>query len=71
MLAKKITYERSRSCSLCQSSVDYGNTKITQHAPEVPKVFRVLKLDTKQKKKKKEKNNNNNNNNKTMTTTQP
>ena len=24
-----------RSCSPCQSSVDYGNTKITQHALKV------------------------------------
>ena len=49
-----------------------GTQKITQHALEVPKVFRMLKLDTKQKKKKKEKKkNNNNNNNKTTTTTQP
>ena len=33
---KKITYARWRSCSPChcQSSVDYGNNKITQHAPK-------------------------------------
>ena len=35
--------------SLCQSSVDYGNYKITQHALEVS-VFIMLKLDTIRKK---------------------
>ena len=28
---KKITYTCQKSCSPCQSSVDYGHTKITQH----------------------------------------
>ena len=28
-------YARSRSCSPCQHSVDYGNIKITQHALKV------------------------------------
>ena len=32
---KKITYARLRFCSPCQSLVDYGNTKITQHALKV------------------------------------
>ena len=35
--------------------MDYGNTKITQHALKVPRVFRMLKLDTIKKKKKKKK----------------
>ena len=39
-----------RFCSLCQSSVDYRNYKITQHALEVS-VFIMLKLDTIRKKK--------------------
>ena len=29
---RMITYARKKSCSPCQSSVDYGNTKQTQHA---------------------------------------
>ena len=32
----KMTYARYRSCSPCQSSVGYGNTKITQHALKMP-----------------------------------
>ena len=32
---KKITYACLRSSRPCQSSVDYGNTKITQHALKV------------------------------------
>ena len=30
----------------CQSSVDYGNIKITQHAPTLVSESSVLKLDT-------------------------
>ena len=32
---KKITYACLRSSSPCQSSVDYGNARITQHALKV------------------------------------
>ena len=32
---KKITYAGQRSCSPCQSLVDYGNSKITQHVLNV------------------------------------
>ena len=48
---KNITYAPQRSCSSCQSSVDYGHTKITQHALKVSRVFGMLKLDTTLKKK--------------------
>ena len=37
----------------CESSVDYGNIKITQHALKLARVFRMFKLDTIRKKKKK------------------
>ena len=52
---KKITYTCQRSCSPCHSSVNCGNTKITQLELKVSKVFRMLKLDTILKKKKKKK----------------
>ena len=47
---KNITYARQRSCSPRQSSMDYGHTKITQHALKVSRVFRMLKLFTTLKK---------------------
>ena len=49
---KKITYARSSCYSLCQSSVDYANIKITQHALKVS-VFIMLKLDVTGMKKEK------------------
>ena len=50
---KKVTCARSRSCSPSQSSEDYGNIKISQHALTVS-VFMMLKLDTARKKRKKQ-----------------
>ena len=48
---------RPRSCSACQSSLGYENTKITQHALTVSEFsVIVLKLDTIRKKKKGEQN---------------
>ena len=38
-----------RPCSLCQISVDYGNTKLIQHALKA-KVFSMLKMDMIRKK---------------------
>ena len=48
----KLTHTRQRSCSPCQSSVDYGNAQITQHALKSVGIFQILKLDTMRKKQK-------------------
>ena len=48
----KLTHTGQRSCSPCQSWVDYGNTKITQRALKSVGIFPILKLDTMRKKQK-------------------